>query len=240
MEEQLEKEVEYHTPVLVEDLGMRKYGNQNRTFGLYKCYCGNTFEAMPKNIHNKTVQSCGCIRGRKNVTHGLSKDRLYKIWISMLYRCNNPEYKYYHNYGGRGISVCKTWQKDFNKFKEWSLANGYADDLSIDRINNSGNYKPSNCRWTTATVQSRNTRLLISTNTSGYRGVCWNKRDEKWRARIRVNYKYIHLGCFDTAEEGAIAYNNYVIENNLEHPLNIIKISEKNNSEKTYYKSKYY
>lgn len=220
MKEQLEKE--YHTPILMEDLGMRKYGNQNRTFGLYKCYCGNTFEAISQKIHSKTVQSCGCLRhnSKGKITHGFSSDRLYNIWKSMLYRCNNSKYKKYHNYGGRGISVCSDWQDNYATFKEWSLANGYADDLSIDRINVDGNYEPSNCRWTTATVQNRNTRLLISTNTSGYRGVSWIKARSKWVAQIKVNNKKIHLGYFDTPEEGAIAYNNYIIENNLEHTLN--------------------
>lgn len=221
MEEQIEKE--YHPPILVEDLGMifrAEKSTKKEHLGIFRCFCGEEFTARLYQINSGWQKSCGCIRGRKNVTHGLSKDRLYNIWKNMLYRCNNSKYKYYHNYGGRGISVCSEWQDDYATFKEWSLANGYSDNLSIDRINVDGNYEPSNCRWTTATVQNRNTRLLYKHNTSGFRGVSWIKSSNKWRARIEVNYKSINLGCFDTPEEGAIAYNNYIIENNLEHPLN--------------------
>ena len=218
MEEQIEKE--YHPPILVEDLGMifrTEKSTKKEHLGIFRCFCGEEFTATLYNINSGLQKSCGCIRRRKNVTHGFSKDRLYKIWKNMLYRCNNPKVK---NYGGRGITVCSEWRDNYVTFREWALENGYSDNLSIDRINVDGNYEPSNCRWTTATVQNRNTRLLISTNTSGYRGVSWNKRAEKWKAKIIVNNKQIHLGSFDTAEEGAIAYNNYIIENNLEHPLN--------------------
>lgn len=247
MEEQLEKE--YHTPILVEDLGMRfptENSKEKRRFGLFKCFCGNEFEAQITYIKNGHTRSCGCLKHNKDkITHGLSKERLYNIWSNMIQRCNNPKVTNYHNYGGRGITVCKTWQDDYTTFRKWALANGYSDKLSIDRINVDGNYEPSNCRWTTTTVQNRNTRLLYKSNTSGYRGVSWNKSSNKWQVKIKVNNKNIHLGSFNTPEEGAVAYNNYIIENNLEHTLNIIKISEKNNSEKnnsekTYYKSKYY
>ena len=224
MKEQLEKE--YHTPILIEDLGMifrTEKSKSKHHYGIFRCFCGKEFTAALYNINSGRQKSCGCLRHNKDkITHGFSSDRLYNIWKSMLYRCNNSKYKNYNDYGGRGITVCSEWQDDFNKFKEWSLANGYADDLSIDRINVDGNYEPSNCRWTTATVQNRNTRLLISTNTSGYRGVSWIKARSKWVAQIKVNNKKIHLGYFDTPEEGAVAYNNYIIENNLEHTLNII------------------
>lgn len=223
MEEQLEKE--YHTPILVEDLGMifrAEKSTKKEHLGIFRCFCGNEFTARLYHINSGWQKSCGCLRhnNKGKTTHGLSKDRLYTIWKNMLYRCNNPEYKYYHNYGGRGITVCSEWHDNYVTFKEWSLANGYADDLSIDRINVDGNYEPSNCRWSTRDIQSQNTRLIISTNTSGFRGVCWNKAINKWQVYLSIKGKRIHIGCFDTPEEGAIAYNNYVIENNLSHPLN--------------------
>ena len=69
-------------------------------------------------------------------------------------RCYNIKNKSFKNYGGKGIVICDEWLQDFNKFKEWALANGYEDNLTIDRINNNGNYEPSNCRWVTKSFNS--------------------------------------------------------------------------------------
>lgn len=95
------------------------------------------------------------------------------------------------------------------------MSNGYSDELTIDRIDNDGNYEPSNCRWTTSTIQNRNQRMKKN-NTSGYKGVHFDKKLGKYIAKICVNNTNIYLGLFPTAEDGAITYNNYIIENNLE------------------------
>lgn len=81
--------------------------------------------------------------------------RLRDIWYQMLYRCNNPNCKAYYRYGGRGITVCREWA-DFEVFAEWAMANGYDKKLSIDRIDNDGNYCPKNCRWATPVQQCNN------------------------------------------------------------------------------------
>ena len=90
-------------------------------------------------------------------THNKSNERVYRIWKSMKKRCENPNYKWYANYGGRGIRVCDEWQK-FEPFYEWATSNGYAENLTIDRIDVNGNYEPNNCRWVDMTTQSNNKR----------------------------------------------------------------------------------
>jgi hypothetical protein len=117
---------------------------------------------------------------------------------------------------GRGITICEEWL-DIHNFYNWAMLNGYEENkgLSIDRIDNDGNYCPENCRWTTSTIQNRNQRIRKD-NTSGYKGVFFRKDNNNFRVIITVNKKRINLGAFPTAEEGAIAYNNYIIENNLE------------------------
>ena len=90
------------------------------------------------------------------IKHGMSKTRLYNIWCRMIARVSDTKNNRYNRYGGRGIKVCDEW-KDPSVFISWALDNGYDDTLSIDRIDNDGNYEPSNCRWTTPKEQARNT-----------------------------------------------------------------------------------
>ena len=105
-----------------------------------------------------------------------------------------------------------------NFIEDMSLT--YKQGLSLDREDNDGNYEPSNCRWVSMTTQAQNTRILRSTNTSGFRGVTKKKENNKFRARIEVATKSIHLGYFETALEAAKVYDKYIIDNNLEHTKN--------------------
>lgn len=127
---------------------------------LCQCDCGNETFVTRSNLVMGKIRSCGCMKkemiGNLNKKHGMRHTRLYRIWLNMKTRCHNPNYKESDRYMERGISICSEWDDDFTKFYEWSMNNGYADNLTIDRINNDGNYEPSNCRWVTRSVQNRN------------------------------------------------------------------------------------
>ena len=84
--------------------------------------------------------------------------RIHSIWLNMKARCNNPNRPKYPRYGGRGIKICNEWLESYENFRDWAMANGYRDDLSIDRIDVNGNYEPNNCRWTDMKTQQRNRR----------------------------------------------------------------------------------
>ena len=210
-------------PILIEDLGRifpTENSKQKTRFGVYKCgFCGTKFKANTNDIKSKNTKSCRCYSKRRtsetHKTHGLIGTKLYTIWANIKDRVSNLKTFHYINYGGRGITICEEWKNDFMSFYNWAMENGYSDELSIDRIDNDGNYEPNNCRWTTRTIQNRNQRIQKN-NTSGYKGVSYNKGNNKYIVRININKKNIYLGTFTTAEEGVIAYNNYIIENNLE------------------------
>ena len=226
----MSKKVEEDLPplILLEDLGTMYPTERSKhklRYGLYKCgFCGTEFKTGSQGVKRGHTKSCGCYNKRRigelNKTHGLRNTRLYKIWRDIKYRTLNPNSRDYYKYGGRGITICEEWKNDFMSFYNWAMSKGSSDELSIDRIDNDGNYEPNNCRWTTRTIQSRNQRIPKN-NTSGYKGVCYNKNNNKYKAQIKVNNKSIYLGYFQTAVEGGVAYNNYIIENDLEgFPLN--------------------
>ena len=124
--------------------------------------------------------------------------RLQSIYHGMKLRCNNPNHEAYHNYGGRGITVCEEWKKGSKDFIKWALANGYEEHLTLDRIDNDGNYEPSNCRWITHREQCTNRRIKSNT---GVVGVGYNKKTEKYDAYIRINGRLHHLGLRKILQE---------------------------------------
>lgn len=211
---------------LIKDLGSQKpkpTSNYKARYGLYECpFCQTHFKTRVNSVKQGKTRSCGClaIKGIKErtTTHGDSATRLYNIWKVMRRRCLTVTNRDYPNYGGRGILIHKDWDS-FSGFKEWAVNNGYEEDLTIDRENNDGNYEPNNCRWTTNTIQNRNTRKLSKNNTSGYRGVSRFGKD-KWVVRITVDYKQIKILSDECRLKCAYVYDKYIIDNNLEHTRN--------------------
>ncbi len=139
---------------------------------VFQCDCGNTVVAYIDNVVGGKTKSCGCLHTetlqKRNQKHGLPRNRLYFIWKTMRQRCSDPNKEHYERYGGRGIAVCDEWE-DFAVFHKWAMANGYNDSLTLDRIDNNGNYEPSNCRWITHKEQMQNTKTTIFVEVNGER-----------------------------------------------------------------------
>lgn len=124
------------------------------------CDCGETRAVSGPSLRNGVSTSCGCYRSDVNAaihkTHGMAKSKLNVVWSGMKARCSNPNHESYANYGGRGIKVCDRW-KTFDNFLA-DMGQTYRDGLSIDRVDNDGDYEPNNCRWATLAEQATNKR----------------------------------------------------------------------------------
>ncbi|MDR2536565.1 MAG: hypothetical protein LBD29_11110 [Treponema sp.] len=131
------------------------------------CDCGAKKKIRASSLISGRSKSCGCLLKERlsqrpnNIKHNKSSTRLYKIWSGMKKRCNQKMADKYKDYASKGIVVCKEWQDSFLAFYDWSINNGYADNLSIDRINPKGNYEPNNCRWASNQTQSENRQNVV-------------------------------------------------------------------------------
>lgn len=156
-----------------------------------KCDCGKTTIVKAALLRSGNTKSCGCLqndsRRLNRKTHGMSGFRPYYVWKDMKKRCYDKTKKGYKNYGGRGIKICKEWINNPNLFCEWMFANGYKKGMTIERINNDGDYKPSNCKLATMKEQCRNmrrNRFLVINGES--------KTISEWVETYRIPYSTIY------------------------------------------------
>lgn len=168
----------------VEVVGKDKHGNM---LWLCKCDCGNATIIPTNKLTSNKTKSCGCLKKETAkppviVKHGMSYSRLYQVWKDMKGRCYRPTSTRYYTHGARGVKVCAEWQT-FEPFYKWALSNGYQENLTLDRINNDGNYEPSNCRWATMKTQANNRR---TNHFLTYKGETHTLKE--WAEIIGINY----------------------------------------------------
>lgn len=210
---------------LHKDLGIIEEKGRKTKYGIYVCpYCRSKFKARTNNIRSGNTTKCRDCAIKLNITkHGdsLKKSpyyRLYIIWRDMIKRCHNKKTRCFHNYGGRGITVCKEWQ-NYGSFKKWAIQNGYKNNLTIDRTNNNKGYCHENCKWSTMSDQVANERKREGTK-SKYIGVYFEKNRGLWLVQIKYKGERHHIGRFKLEIEAVNARNLFIIENNFPHTLN--------------------
>lgn len=160
---------------------------------LCKCGCGTQRVVLGSDLRSGKSASCGCAHkeaaSKANTTHGLSKTRLHRIWKAMRTRCNNPNIPGAQNYSGRGISICAEWA-EFMPFRDWAIRSGYAENLSIERIDVNGNYCPENCTWATDLEQSINRRFVLKNSD----GTAWSQIAKANGIQVTLMHSRIHEG----------------------------------------------
>lgn len=206
----------------------RKYDPKHRrTKFICRCECGSKAIVDRQKILSGHTRSCGCLQKERaaeakfihgaSLSDGSQEHRLYKLWSAMRERCRCPNNQAYKNYGGRKIKVCKEWG-DYLTFRKWALNNGYKPGLTLDRINNNGDYEPTNCRWTTRRVQNLNRRNTLYLT---YKGKTLPMT--AWAEKTDIDYKCLY---------SRITKLGWSVERALTEPPRARKKGEKNDNNK--------
>lgn len=178
-----------------------RIGSEKRFAYNCRCECGSDVTVLKKSLKSGATKSCGCLH--KEIlsackrTHGMSRTRTYVIWCGMISRCtikNHPRSEYYSK---KGVSVDVKWLSFEGFLEDMGIA---PDDLSLDRIDNNGDYTKANCRWATQSEQVAN-QCQKKTNTSGRTGVSYNTKRSKWEAYISINKVRISAGMFESFDD---------------------------------------
>lgn len=185
----------------------------NKTYWNFLCECGKEITCRVDEVFSgkRRRESCGCTH-KFNIKHGMSKHKLMRTLADIKQRCLNPNCKAYSRYGAKNINICDEWKNNSNSFFEWSINNGYQENLTIDRINNNLGYTPENCRWVDKSTQSANRK------NKGNIDFCKNKN--LWRLRIVFRGKVL-LSRYSHKKEELVAIRNSFISNNM-LPHNLI------------------
>lgn len=205
---------------VIADLGMKKptpnYYKKVR-MAVFECTnCNSHFEAVVSKKAESQLfcKSCNGTSNKKpNRDH-----KLCKIWYDTRakLKMNNSHSVAYLS---KNISMCPEWDSNFDAFFEWAINNGYKEGLTIDRIDNEGNYEPSNCRWVNHSVQIANQRPIKKTNTTGYKGIT-KTSNAKWIASIKYEHKTYGLGSYSNPITAAKVYDSFVKLMNWPHSTN--------------------
>jgi len=167
-----------------------------------QCDCGNITFPQTTPLYSGRTKSCGCFKRDLKFKHGYAakgnRTPEYRAWYHIIQRCGKENSQGYDDYGARGISVCDRWKESYSNFLE-DMGERPSPKHSIERLNNDGNYEPSNCKWATTQEQARNRRS--KKNKTGTIGVAWYTSKQKYHVQIGVNSKKIHIGYFETLEE---------------------------------------
>ena len=188
------------------------------------CDCGSRRIVRGNSLVSGHTASCGCLLSERNIseksTHRLSKHPLYRKWNSIIHRCYDEKDNSYMNYGGRGIAISPEWRKSPELFIDYvESLSGYGEQgYTLDRVDNNGDYAPGNLRWADKQTQARNKRMS-KRNKSGFRGVSWDRKTNKWRAQISIEERRTTIGYYTDKTEAAKAFDKVARENGYEESV---------------------